>query len=106
MSETWARTSKETWSDFELDVQRVKRGTCQITGATHSEGALVPEVEVSGTGRVTVRGSLEWSDWKVSITQLRPFCDSLTSLQTPKQLKTLKVQTRNKYVTTATSIFV
>lgn len=36
-----------------------------------------------------------------TITQPKPFYDSLTSLQTPKQLKTSKVQTRNRYITTA-----
>lgn len=82
-------------------MQGVKWGTCQITGATHSEGALVPEVTISGTGRVTVGEFLEWSNWEVSITQPKPFYGSLTSLQIPKQLKTSKVQTRNKYVTTA-----
>lgn len=103
---TWGQTSEETWSDCKPGVQGVKWGTCQITGATRSEGALVPEVEVPATGKVTVRDSCEWSDWEVSITQPRPFYDLLTSLQTPKQLKTSKVQTGNKYVTTATSIFV
>lgn len=80
--ETWGQTSKETWSDCKPGVQGVKWCTCQITGATRSEGALVPEVEVSGTGGVTVRESCKWSDWYVSITQLRPFFDLLTSLDT------------------------